>query len=53
MSPAAFTLPSLVARLGRRVPAPLASLHFAAGLELARRLKWLCLLYTSPSPRDS
>lgn len=41
MSHTAFTLPSVVARLGRRVPAPLASLHCVAGLELARRLKWL------------
>ncbi|RBL84438.1 SCP2 domain-containing protein [Streptomyces cavourensis] len=41
MSHTAFTLSSVVARLGRRVPAPLASLHCVAGLELARRLKWL------------
>ena len=27
--------------LGRRLPAPLVSLHFVAGLELARRLNWL------------
>ena len=38
---AALNLPPLLARLGRRVPGPFVSLHFAAGLELARRLKWL------------
>lgn len=38
MSAAGFTVPGLVARLGRRLPAPLVSLHFVAGLELARRL---------------
>lgn len=32
-------------RLAAHVPAPLLSLHFAAGLELARRLRWL-----SPPP---
>lgn len=37
--------PVLAARLGRRLPTPLVSLHFVAGLELARRLKWL-----SPPP---
>nr|WP_315529429.1 SCP2 sterol-binding domain-containing protein [uncultured Achromobacter sp.] len=37
--------PALVARLGRRLPTPAVSLHFVAGLELARRLKWL-----SPPP---
>ena len=41
MSAAGFTVPGLVARLGRRLPAPLVSLHFVAGLELARRLNWL------------
>ncbi|WP_241068611.1 ubiquinone anaerobic biosynthesis accessory factor UbiT [Achromobacter insuavis] len=41
MSGAGFTVPGLVARLGRRLPAPLVSLHFVAGLELARRLNWL------------
>ncbi|MNR00794.1 SCP-2 sterol transfer family protein [compost metagenome] len=38
---AALNLPPLLARLGRRVPPPLVSLHFVAGLELARRFKWL------------
>ena len=33
--------PALLARLGRKPPAPLVSLHFTAGLELARRFKWL------------
>ena len=33
--------PALLARLGRKLPAPLVSLHFTAGLELARRFKWL------------
>ena len=37
--------PALLAQLGRRVPTPVVSLHFVAGLELARRLKWL-----SPPP---
>jgi len=37
--------PALFAQLGRRVPTPVVSLHFVAGLELARRLKWL-----SPPP---
>lgn len=41
MSRAGFTVPGLVARVGRRLPAPLVSLHFVAGLELARRLDWL------------
>lgn len=36
-----LNLPALLAKLGRRVPAPLASLHMVAGLELARRAKWL------------
>ncbi len=45
MSGAGWVLPGAVARLGRRLPAPLVSLHVAAGLELARRLKWL-----SPPP---
>lgn len=40
--------PSLLAALGRRVPAPLASLHMVAGLELARRFKWL----TPPAELD-
>jgi predicted lipid carrier protein YhbT len=31
----------VLARLGRRLPAPFVSLHFTVGLELARRLKWL------------
>nr|WP_314363964.1 SCP2 sterol-binding domain-containing protein [uncultured Achromobacter sp.] len=34
-------IPAFLAALGRRVPAPLASLHMAAGLELARCVKWL------------
>lgn len=38
---AALNLPPMFAKLGRRVPGPLVSLHFVAGLELARRLKWL------------
>ncbi|WYX31515.1 SCP2 sterol-binding domain-containing protein [Achromobacter denitrificans] len=38
---AAIVLPSALARIGRRLPPPLVSLHFVAGLELARRLKWL------------
>lgn len=38
---AVLNLPPLLARLGRRVPPPLVSLHFVAGLELARRFKWL------------
>lgn len=38
---AALNLPPLFATLGRRVPGALVSLHFVAGLELARRLKWL------------
>lgn len=33
--------PAWFARLGRRLPAPFVSLHFVAGLELARRLNWL------------
>lgn len=33
--------PEGLARLGRCLPAPLLSLHFTAGLELARQLKWL------------
>ncbi|MBB1592916.1 SCP2 domain-containing protein [Achromobacter sp. UMC46] len=33
--------PAWFARLGRRMPAPFVSLHFVAGLELARRFKWL------------
>lgn len=37
--------PALLARLGRRLPTPFVSLHFVAGLEVARRLKWL-----SPPP---
>lgn len=45
MSDSRFVVPGLVARLGRRLPAPLVSLHFVAGLELARRLNWL-----SPPP---
>lgn len=35
----------LLTKVGRRLPAPLVSMHFVAGLELARRLKWL-----SPPP---
>jgi len=38
---AALTLPPMLAKLGKRVPGPFVSLHFVAGLELARRLKWL------------
>lgn len=45
MSDSRFAVPGQVARLGRRLPAPLVSLHFVAGLELARRLNWL-----SPPP---
>ncbi len=45
MSGTGFAAPGVVARLGRRLPAPLVSLHFVAGLELARRLNWL-----SPPP---
>jgi len=41
----AMGFPGLLAKVGRRLPAPLVSMHFAAGLELARRLKWL-----SPPP---
>lgn len=37
----ALNLPPMLAKLGRRVPGPFVSLHFVAGLELARRLKWL------------
>lgn len=35
----------LLANVGRRLPAPLVSMHFVAGLEMARRFKWL-----SPPP---
>lgn len=45
MSAAGVVLPERLARLGRCFPAPLVSLHFVAGLELARRLNWL-----SPPP---
>ena len=38
---AALNLPPVLAKLGRRVPGPFVSLHFVAGLELARQLKWL------------
>lgn len=38
---AVLNLPPVFAKLGRRVPGPFVSLHFVAGLELARRLKWL------------
>ncbi|MGB3436143.1 ubiquinone anaerobic biosynthesis accessory factor UbiT [Achromobacter sp.] len=38
---AAIQVPAVFARLGRRLPAPFISLHFTAGLEVARRLKWL------------
>lgn len=38
---AAAQIPALFAKAGSRLPPPLASLHFVAGLELARRLKWL------------
>jgi len=38
---AALNLPPMLAKLGKRVPGPFVSLHFVAGLELARRLKWL------------
>ncbi|MGV2863071.1 ubiquinone anaerobic biosynthesis accessory factor UbiT [Achromobacter sp. ESBL13] len=34
-------IPAMFSALGRRVPPPLASLHMVAGLELARRFKWL------------
>lgn len=40
MSPP-IVLPAMLARIGRRLPTPLVSLHFVAGLEVARRLKWL------------
>jgi predicted lipid carrier protein YhbT len=33
--------PALLRRIGRHLPAPLLSLHFIAGLEVARRLQWL------------
>lgn len=36
-----IAMPAVFARIGRRLPTPLVSLHFVAGLELARRLKWL------------
>jgi len=32
---------AIMARMERVVPAPLVSAHFAAGLEIARMLKWL------------
>lgn len=38
---APLTLPPMLAKLGKRVAGPFVSLHFVAGLELARRLKWL------------
>ncbi|AVJ28379.1 ubiquinone anaerobic biosynthesis accessory factor UbiT [Achromobacter spanius] len=38
---AVLNLPPMLAKLGKRVPGPFVSLHFVAGLELARRLKWL------------
>ncbi|CAB3815755.1 ubiquinone anaerobic biosynthesis accessory factor UbiT [Achromobacter animicus] len=38
---APLTLPPMLAKLGKRVPGPFVSLHFVAGLELARRVKWL------------
>ncbi|HAP24151.1 MAG TPA: SCP2 domain-containing protein [Achromobacter sp.] len=38
---AALNLPPMLAKLGKRVPGPFVSLHFVAGLEVARRLKWL------------
>ena len=41
----AMGFPGLLAKVGRRLPAPLVSMHFVAGLELARRFKWL-----SPPP---
>ncbi|MBB1627188.1 SCP2 domain-containing protein [Achromobacter sp. UMC71] len=41
MSGAGWNVPAAVVRLGCRLPAPLLSLHAVAGLELARRLKWL------------
>lgn len=34
-------IPALLTQLGRRVPVPVVSLHMVAGLELARRAKWL------------
>ncbi|QNM95139.1 ubiquinone anaerobic biosynthesis accessory factor UbiT [Chitinimonas koreensis] len=33
--------PAALVRLGRRLPPPVLSLHFAAGLALAHRLGWL------------
>lgn len=38
-------IPAILAKVGRRVPAPFVSLHVVAGLELARRAKVL-----SPPP---
>ncbi|KRA01953.1 SCP2 domain-containing protein [Achromobacter sp. Root565] len=38
---AALNLPPMLAKLGKCVPGPFVSLHFVAGLELARRFKWL------------
>ena len=38
---AALNLPPMLAKLGKRVPGPFVSLHFVAGLEPARRFKWL------------
>ena len=34
-------IPALVSRLGPRIPAPMLSLPFAAGLEFARARRWL------------
>lgn len=45
---AARHLPALLAKVGRRLPSPLVSLHCVAGLELARRIKWL----TPPAELD-
>ncbi|CAB3629801.1 ubiquinone anaerobic biosynthesis accessory factor UbiT [Achromobacter pestifer] len=45
---AALHIPALLAKIGRRLPSPLVSLHCVAGLELARRVKWL----TPPAELD-
>lgn len=34
-------LPAILGRIGPRIPQPLLSLPFAAGLEIARRQRWL------------
>ncbi|KGD86709.1 lipid carrier protein [Achromobacter sp. RTa] len=37
----ALQVPALFAKVGRRIPSPLVSMHCVAALELARRFKWL------------